>query len=113
MKLRNRQTLPNYANVKIISIVTAFALLSSIITISAAFGENTNIEKIKTKSIEKKDITKKIVQDKIKKEPKQATAKKVQTTKLPQTNATVQQVKPLTDPLEVQKSACKQKETER
>lgn len=113
MKLRNRQTLPSYANVKIISIVTAFALLSSIITISAAFGENTNIEKIKIKSTEKKDSAKKIVQDKIKKETKQSTAKKVQTTKLPQTNATAQQVKPLADPLEVQKSACKQKETER
>lgn len=94
---------------KIIAIATAFVLLSSVMAVSPAFGEDLSKEKIKTKSTDKKESTKKIVQDKTKKIIKQPTTKKLQT----QVTNTTKQTAPAIDPLEVQKSACKQKETER
>ncbi len=106
MKTQIQQT-TNHTNIKIIAIAAAFVLLSSALTASSAFGENT--DKIKIKSTDKKESTKKGVQDKTKKTIKQQTVKKLQI----QTNTTGPQTKPIADPLEVQKSACKQKETER
>lgn len=97
----------NHTNIKLIAIITAFVLLSSIVTVSSVFGEDMSKEKIKKKLTDKK----------IKKTIKRSPVKEVKTqTVKPELHAnttSVQQTKPTINPLEAQKSACKQKETER
>lgn len=115
MKNTIQQRISNHTSVKIIAIAVAFVLLSNVITMTSAFGD-TSKEKTKIKITDKNEKTKKIIQDKTKKTTKQLPLKelKPQTTKPKlQTNATVQQTKIVADSLEAQKSACKQKETER
>ncbi|HSA98365.1 MAG TPA: hypothetical protein VLF17_04730 [Candidatus Nitrosotenuis sp.] len=101
-----RKLATNQANIKLIAAVTAFVLLSSIVVIPSVFGETSSKEKIKTKTTDKKEKTNKIAKQTTK-ESKNPPAKQIL-----QANTTAQQAKTL-DPLEAQKLACKQKETER
>jgi len=106
----------NQAEMKLIAAVTAVVLLSSVLTISSVFGEIASNEKIKMKTTDSKEKTKKTIQDKTKKTIKQPPAKELKTQTVKptlQANTTAQQTKPAIDPLEAQKLACKQKETER
>jgi hypothetical protein len=108
--MKNKMT-TNQAGIKLIALVTAVILLSSVLTISSAFGESASKEKVNVKTADKKvqEKTKKTV-----KPSKQSKAVKLAVptdTTVPSTS--VQVPLPSIDPLEAQKLACKQKETER